>query len=212
MNSKTCQNCGIIVSDNAKFCAGCGSVLQHEQPKPTTKESSPSVIKSAKKGFGVGAKIGFGLGVILFIIIVIGAAGSFSHTSTNTDLSDTDSLYKKQAIGFVQNYKGSNSNGHSILEIIVLAVALTYPNENILDNPSTVHGWTASRVDNQNGNVWEVDFDLNTYRENVRIVWYTNLDTLSVSPEDATAKTILDLVNLPSNSVSNSTLSKIHLT
>ena len=207
--NKVCHNCGIQISETAKFCTGCGSELQHKTSQPIPQ--SPSIIKSAKKGFGVGAKIGLGLGVILFIIIAIGAAGSVSHISTNTDTSDSTSL-DQQAIGFVQKYKGPNNNGDSVSQILTLIVDLTYPNENILDNPSTEHGWTSTKVANQNGNVWEVDFDMKTYRENVRIVWYANLDTLTVSPGDTTAKNILDIVNNPHNSVSNDTLSKIHLT
>ncbi len=207
--TKTCHNCGITVSENAKFCAGCGSVLQHETSQLVPQNLN--VIKNAKKGFGVGAKIGLVLGVILFLIIAIGATGSSSHTSTNTDSSNVPSL-DHQAISLVQNYKGSSGTGYSIVQVVTLIINVAYPGEDIFGNPSTEHGWVALRDYTQNGNVWKVEFDFKTYRENVGIAWYANMDTHAVYSGDTTAKNILDIVNLPSNSVNNSTLSQVHLT
>lgn len=211
MSSRVCNNCNMQVSENAKFCSGCGSDLQ-QGSKTQPKEQPTSVIKNAKKGFGIGTKIGFGIGMIFFIIIVIGAiANSSSNTSTNTDSSNVINQ-DKQAISLVQNYKGSNGNGLSIAQIITFIIVAAYPNENILDNPSTQHGWIALRDYDQQGNVWKVEFDFKTYRENVGIVWFVNMDTHSVYSGDTTAKNILDMTNIPSGSVSNSTLSQIHLT
>lgn len=205
--TKTCPNCGITVSETARFCAGCGNELQNEARQPTSQ--SPSVIKSAKTGFKVGSKVGLVVGIIFFLVIAFAAVGS-SHPS-NTDSTSVDST-EKQAISFVQNYKGSSGNGLSIIQVITLAIDFTYPGEKISNNPSTELGWIAMKDYSQNGNIWKVEFDFKTYRENIGIVWYANMDTHAIYSGDITAKNILNIVNMPSGSVSNSTLSQIHLT
>lgn len=210
MSSRICNNCSMQVSENAKFCSGCGNDLTREPTVSSKAQSSPSIIKSAKKGFSVGAKIGFGVGVIFFLILIAGAIAASNSGSTQSSSSDTTS--EQQAIAFVQQYRGSSGTGYSISQIITLVVDIAYSGENILNNPSTEHGWTATKEYSENGNVWTVEFYFKTYRENIKIVWYANMDTHSVYSGDITAKSILDIVNLPSGSVSNSTLSSVHLT
>ena len=197
------------VSESARFCSGCGSDLTRG-PTISKKQNPPSVIKNAKKGFSIGAKIGIGVGFILVLIFGVGAIVASNTGSTQSSSSDTTS--EQQAISFVQQYRGSSGTGYSISQIITLVVDIAYSGENILNNPSTEHGWTAIKEYSENGNVWTVEFYFKTYRENVKIVWYANMDTHSIYSGDTTAKSILDIVNLPSGSVSNSTLSSVHLT
>ena len=204
-----CHKCGVqVLSDNAKFCSGCGSDLQ--QGSKTLPKEQPSITKSAKKGFGIGKKIGLGLGIIFFLLLIVGAVDA-ANRSTQSSASDT-STSEQQAIAFVQQYRGSSGTGYSISQIITLVVDIAYSGENILNNPSTEHGWTAIKEYSENGDVWTVEFYFKTYRENVKIVWYANMDTHSVYSGDTAAKSILDMTNIPSGSVTNSTLSQIHLT
>lgn len=211
MSSRICNNCSMQVSENARFCSGCGSDLTREPEISSKKQNPPSLTKSAKKGFSIGVKIGLGIGVIFFLILIVGAITASNAGSTQSS-SSSDTTSEQQAIAFVQQYRGSNGNGYSISQIITLVVDIAYSGENILNNPSTEHGWTATKEYSENGNVWTVEFYFKTYRENIKIVWFANMDTHSVYSGDTSAKNILDIANIPSGSVTNSTLSQIHLT
>ena len=150
----------------------------------------------------------------VFILLAIGIndINSNSHPSTES-ISSTISTPEEQAVHFVQKYRGSDGKGNSVVEVVSSIVNLNYAGENISSNPSSRIGWTGLvHYDPNYNNVWEVDFDLTTYRENTKIVFYANMDTHTIYPGDATAKNILDIVNMPSSSVTNSTLSKIHPT
>lgn len=265
MSSRVCNNCGMQVSENARFCSGCGCELLHE-PVISSKAHNPSgVIKRAKKGFGIGAKIGLGIGVIFFLILIVGAIVGSSNTSITTgsninnqqpttlqeqssssnDSSSQDTITndeiiskveghqaitasntgstqssasgistsEQQAVDFVQHYKGSNGNGLSILQVVSYIVNIDYAGENIANNPSSSIGWIGLvHYDPNSSNVWEVDFDLETYRENTSVKWIVNMNTHTIYPLNNAAKNILDMVNLPSNTVDNNTLSHVHLT
>lgn len=212
MSSRVCNNCGIHVSESARFCAGCGKELRHEPTISSKEQNPPSVTKSAKKGFGIGTKIGLGVGAIFFLILIVGAIAA-SNTGSTQSSSSNISTSEQQAVDFIQHYKGSNGNGLSILQIVSYIVNIDYAGENIANNPSSSIGWIGLiHYDPNSSNVWEVDFDLKTYRENTSVKWLVNMDTHTIYPLNNAAKSILDLTNLPSNSVSNSTLSNVHLT
>ena len=148
--------------------------------------------------------------VVLFSImgIEIYTPAPSTESSISAELAHRDKI-----ISFVQNYRGTNGTGLSVSEVIVLAINLSYPEENILANPSTTHDWSAFIPADQpsNVNTWEVDFDFSTYKENTKIRWYVNMDTRTIYPEDQHAKNILDIVNTPSSSVNNNTLANFHL-
>jgi hypothetical protein len=76
-----------------------------------------------------------------------------------------------------------------------MSVLVAYPNEKILDNPSTEFGWFAVpesvlEMDKR----WDATFHLKTYRETVSYEWTVDMETKTIYPKNENGKGILDML------------------
>lgn len=222
---KFCHKCGVqTLSDNAKYCTGCGIELQHEASQPISQKNT-SVTKSAKKGFGIGVKIGLGVGVIFFLIIIIGAIGGSSHnTEPNTnnqqpttlqeqssssndksvspnnsspDKSNGEPITADQMISFVQNYRGPNDNGPMLESILTNYITDNFGNGPTgLGEAMATEQWLALKPTNSFG-LWKVEHIMDIQKNIYIWEWDVNTINHKIYAVDQSAQAILNGVENP---------------
>ena len=67
---------------------------------------------------------------------------------------------------FIKNYKGQDNSGNTLLEAVGVLFNVSYPNENILENPTTTINYYAL-IDfgrDLSGRYWTVHLEIDTYR------------------------------------------------
>jgi hypothetical protein len=98
---------------------------------------------------------------------------------------------------FIANYKGQDNSGDTLLEAVSILIDILYPNENILENPTTTVNYYAL-VDFErdlSGRYWTVHFEIDTYRETVNWVWLVDTGTSKIYPGNPGTKGILDMLD-----------------
>ena len=135
------------------------------------------------------------------IYLIIGIAvsglwglGLFTGDPDETTEPDRESeLIKKsgEIVEFVQNYSGKEGKGVTILESLTLLLIMTYPNEDILDNPTTETYWFA--IETEQG-IYQTVFKIKTYSEDTELIWYVDTNSNSIFAGNQGARDILDIV------------------
>ena len=98
---------------------------------------------------------------------------------------------------FVLNYRGQDNSGNTLIETIQVMLNVSYPNENILENPSTTVYYLALPDYNRelSDRYWKVEWKIQTYRETVSWVWLVDTDTNTIYAGNKLAKAILDILD-----------------
>lgn len=202
MSSRPCLNCGMTVSENAKFCTECGCELLHEPVIST--EHPPSVIKSAKKRFGISAKIGLGIGVIFFLILIIGAIAGSSNTgstqssssnNSSSDKSNGEPITADQMISFVKNYRGSNNDG-PMLESMLTNYIVNNVGQKGFEEAMASEQWLALEPTNSSG-LWRVEYITDIQKNIYLWEWDVNTTNHKIYAVDPSAQAILNGVENP---------------
>lgn len=76
-----------------------------------------------------------------------------------------------------------------------MMIHAAYPNENILDNPSSVFDWYAFEDLTKKDGVYKVGFIFKTYKEDVEYIWYVDTNTNTISAGSVIGKEILGILD-----------------
>lgn len=109
--------------------------------------------------------------------------------NTDDQLTETE----KHAIDVVQNYKGRDGQGKSIVSVLGEIISDRFSDDVIL-NPNTFLGWGAF-ADPENDNLYGVTFDFKSQNDEFTFLWYVNLETNTIHDVGGGAKEILNIVN-----------------
>jgi hypothetical protein len=147
------------------------------------------------------AAIGFGV-IIAIIAIIVGVVlavtGSGESKIDESKTGDKSSSIQEKKNGdytdeevkeFIMSYKGKDNSGDSLGLTLAQMISIAYPDEDIMQSPSTSGSFTPDL--NYDG-YWDVYFDLTTYRESVSFQWTVDMETKSVYAKNENGKNILD--------------------
>ena len=95
----------------------------------------------------------------------------------------------------VKQYKGKDGKGDRLIDVLATLITIAYPNEQILDNPSSVVDWYAFPDLTKREGIYKVGFIFETYKENTEYVWYVDTNTNRISAGNSGAKAILDTLD-----------------
>ncbi len=99
-----------------------------------------------------------------------------------------------QALEILKNYDGPNDEGLKLIDALGEQLNAVYPDEKIFD-----HDETSSKLDvglkSGEDSVYEISWSFITYRETVDYLWSVNINSGEVTPENAAAKKIVDIVD-----------------
>ena len=162
-----------------------------------------------KMGQNKNAAIGFGI-IIVIIVIVAGAVLAVTNTGetesaeqdSSTDTQELNYMEKfevkeKEVLDLIKGYKGKDNSGLTMVEVIAMSMLVTYPGEKILDNPSTVLGWSALPVSGNpdTDTSWDAEFYLETYRETTSFEWAVDMETKTIYAKNENGKDVLDVLD-----------------
>jgi hypothetical protein len=156
--------------------------------------------KNAAIGFGVLAVI---IAIIVGVVLVVTNTGETKSaeqdkTAETQELSYMErfEIKEKEVLDLVKDYKGKGNSDMTLGEAIAMAVLVAYPNEKILDNPSTEFGWSALPVDGNpdKDKSWNAKFYLKTYKEDTSFEWIVDMEAKTIYPKNENGKSILDLL------------------
>jgi len=120
------------------------------------------------------------------------AEGNTSQFPSKASLVTEDHI-----LNFITNYKGQDNSGNTLLEAVAVLLNVSYPNENILENPTTIVNFY-TLIDfgkDLSGRYWTVHLEIDTYRESVNWVWLVDTGTSKIYGENVSSKGILDILD-----------------
>lgn len=160
---------------------------------------------------GQNSDLAVGLGAAIAIVIIIAVVVIWATSPSETESTgenESVNIQKESAtqqtnakmdtevevLEFIKNYKGKDNSGQNLMEILSMLIVTAYPDEKILENPSTSGGFSVLPAsDNYSGvGNWNVEFSLKTYRESVSFKWVVDSETDSVYARNDAGKSILD--------------------
>ena len=150
---------------------------------------------------------------IITLIVVFVVAWGFVYgislydelTEGNTNDSENKQItpYSQKsldAIKTVQNYKGKDGTGSTLIEAIALIVQLFYFDEDIVNHPSTKMGWDALlNVELLNG-IYDVYFDFKTYDRNEEFHFLVDTKSNEVWAGNSLGSEVLKLLDADTDS------------
>lgn len=105
-------------------------------------------------------------------------------------------LTDRQVADIVKQYKGKDGKGDRLVDVLATLINVAYPNERILDNPSSVVDWYAFPDLTKREGIYKVGFIFQTYKEDTEYIWYVDTNTNRISAGDSGAKAILDSLDI----------------
>lgn len=161
------------------------------------------------------AVIGFGI-IIVIIAIIVGVVLAVTNTGETKPENDTKETAKdvstktqdtteqkheetrldtrENILKFVQNYKGRDGSGATLVEILAAGIEVSYPDEDILNHPKTYALWNTLPNYGVDGSHL-VTMSFRTYLEEVEYEWYVDENTGKVSAGNAISKLVLDVLD-----------------
>jgi len=171
-----------------------------------SKVSRKTRVKPAQQRYSSSYAFGFSSSLVKKVAMVIGGifgifigigiiAVSFDDSNdSQSNIISTQEL-EKNAIEFVQNYKGKDGRGDRLIDVLGVIINVAYPDEEIVNNPSSEIGWYAFEDFTKDDGVYQVGFIFKTYRDDSEIVWYLDTKTNEVFAGDKVAKSVLDTLD-----------------
>ena len=104
-------------------------------------------------------------------------------------------LTDRQVADLVKQYKGKDGKGDRLVDVLATLITIAYPNEQILDNPSSVVDWYAFPDLTKREGIYKVGFIFETYKEDTEYIWYVDTNTNRISAGNSGAKAILDTLD-----------------
>jgi len=104
---------------------------------------------------------------------------------------------EEEVLNFIKNYKGEDNSGPTLFDTLDVLLAAAYPNEDIVNNPSTTGYFIASPDYSRelSDRYWKVEFKLQTYKDDVYWVWLVDTETNTVYPGNGGGKEILVIMD-----------------
>ena len=189
-------------ADEIQYLMDCSEELDKKGTElPTNKKKisqgllgdDPSSPLYTKGTFGFYGKRNVGkriIGIAIVSGILLGLVGVVM-------LSD-DSDSETEILEFVWNYKGKDNSGPTLGKTLAVILAVKYPGEDILENPSTTKYYFAT-PDYSKGTTsdryWTVELELQTYDDKVYFKWFVDAETNSVQAGNRMAESILNILD-----------------
>jgi len=107
----------------------------------------------------------------------------------------TTLLTDRQVADLVKQYKGKDGKGDRLVDVLATLINVAYPNEQILDNPSSVVDWYAFPDLTKREGIYKVGFIFETYKEDTEYIWYVDTNTNRISAGNSDAKDILNILD-----------------
>ena len=91
-----CKHCGAQLSDNAKFCGGCGKKVERETVKENTRSPISNEVHNQEKENGENKKKKAVLPIVLFLCVIIVGAGFFYYKNKGGVVKNAGTTNKKE--------------------------------------------------------------------------------------------------------------------
>ncbi len=103
----------------------------------------------------------------------------------------------EKVLQFIQNYRGEDNSGPTFNEVFDGLLAVAYPNENIMENPSTTGYFIASEDYSReiSDRYWRVELEIQTYRERIHYEWIVDAQTSKVFAANEMGQSFLDILD-----------------
>ena len=175
--------------------------LAFEESIPWTKNEIFIGIEDAKKALTLSEKLGYDNHPTIGPMIKQARALEGAASDCITDLQDKYEIKldtEDEVLEFIQNYRGKDNAGPTLNETFAMLLYIAYPDENILSSPSTSVSFFALRdyTKNDYGRYYNVELEIETYREVVHYKWIVDAETNSVYPGNEGSKSILDILDI----------------
>jgi len=149
--------------------------------------------------------VGYAMIIVMIAAIVAGVIVLLPEESETTQSkfvkTDPDKEAKldteEEVLEFITNYKGKDNSGSTLDEIFGKLMVVAYPDEDILSSPSTTVSFFALRdyTKNDYNRYWNVELEIQTYRETVYYEWVVDTETNLVYPGNEAGKSILNILD-----------------
>lgn len=134
--------------------------------------------------------------IIVVFVLVWGITGLLPMVSDLSEKSiSTVSENDLEAIKIVQNYKGQDGEGSTVLETIATVVTLTYLGQDIANHPSTSMRWDAVVNIERGFPIYDVYFDFKTYDNKKEFHFVTDVNSGQVWGSDELSVNVLQVVD-----------------
>jgi hypothetical protein len=169
--------------------------------KPSEITTRPNIPKR-KTTFSKYKIIGIMVIAVFVSMIVISASISSNDSDSNEKSTyEIEEDKAKEIVKIVQEYRGKDGKGNTVLDALTVLINVSYRNENILDNPATEIGWYGTKdlsFLDDNGikdGIYKIMFFVKTYKENIEFVWYYNIQTGEIFAGNEHGKSVLEIVD-----------------
>ena len=146
-------------------------------------------------------KLVIGIVFLTSLLVIIGAFIVIfepADESVSKQLEIEENLVEKitdrQVADLVKQYQGKDGKGDTLVDLLATMITVAYPNEDILDNPSTVVDWYAFEDLTKKDGIYKVGFIFKTYKEDTEYIWYVDTNTYTISAGSANGKEILGIL------------------
>jgi len=127
----------------------------------------------------------------LGVLAVISSASDRDEARTGSGEEKSVGLTDRQVADIVKQYRGEDGKGETLVELLAVLINTAYPNEDILDNPSTAFDWYAFEDFTKPSGIYKVGFIFQTYKDDIEYVWYVDMNTNTIFAEDGGARSVL---------------------
>ena len=105
---------------------------------------------------------------------------------------------EEKVLEFIQNYKGTDNAGPTLARTFEMISVVSYPDEDIFRSPSTTVSLFATPDYGQEviNKYWNVELEIQTYRETSYFKWVVDTETNLVYPGNDEGKEILDILDI----------------
>jgi len=139
---------------------------------------------------------GIAFGIIFLIAIIYSVISVALDDDSQPQEKFDFEIEQERIVKLVQDYQGKDHTGETLVDALSIMISIAYPDESILDNPSTNVGWYAFEDYAKGDGIFQVGFEFETYREKAEYIWYVDTNNNNkISAGNQGAKSILNVVN-----------------
>ena len=161
-----------------------------DRKKDEKRDEKKEVKDSSFKGFLKKRAPLYGVILTAFVIFLI---PELTGSSINDHLGTLEGTEGK-ALEILKNYDGPNDEGLKLIDALGEQLNAAYSDEKIFDHDKTSSKLVVELKPGEDS-VYEISWSFITYRETIDYLWSTDIDSGKVTPENAAAKTIVDIVD-----------------
>lgn len=132
----------------------------------------------------------YGVLLTVFLIFLI---PELTGGSINDHLGNLEGE-EGHALEILKNYDGPNDKGLRLIDALEEQLNAAYPDEKIFDHDKTSSKLVVELKSGEDS-VYEISWSFITYRETIDYLWSVDIDSGEVTPKNAAAKKIVDIVD-----------------